>query len=116
MTSRLTGAHGEQTAARYLRDNGYELLAANYRTKVGEIDIIASRGKYICFIEVKSRQQGGYLPPREAVGYEQQRRIADSAGIFMARRKTKLLPRFDIIEVLLSDDRIVGLNHIEGAF
>ena len=116
MTSRLTGAHGEQAAARYLRDNGYELLAANYRTKAGEIDIIASKGKYICFIEVKSRQAGGYLLPRDAVSAEQQRRIADSAVIFAARRKEKLLPRFDIIEVLMTGDAITGINHIEGAF
>ncbi len=116
MTSRLTGARGEQAAARYLRDNGYALLAANYRTKAGEIDIIAEKGKYICFIEVKSRQEGGYLPPRDAVSQKQQQRIADCAEIYMAYRKTKLMPRFDIVEVLMSGDRIAGVNHIEGAF
>ena len=41
MDTKLTGAYGEVVAARYLRDNGYTILAANYRTRLGEIDIIA---------------------------------------------------------------------------
>lgn len=116
MNTRLMGAHGEQIAARYLRDNGYDIIAANYRTKVGEIDIIASKDKYICFVEVKTRHEGGYLLPRDAVGEEKQKRIIDSAQIYMNNKNTKLTPRFDIIEVLMSGDEVSDVTHIKGAF
>ena len=55
MNSKLVGAYGEQLAARHLRIKGYKILAANYRTGVGEIDIIAEKINVICFVEVKTR-------------------------------------------------------------
>lgn len=116
MNARLLGAKGEQIAARYLRDNGYDIVAANYRTAIGEIDIIASKDKYICFVEVKTRNPGGYLQPRDAVGEQKQKRITDSAEIYMAYKKPKKEPRFDIIEVLTGDGETYEINHIKGAF
>ncbi|NLA72700.1 MAG: YraN family protein [Clostridiales bacterium] len=116
MTARLLGAMGEQMAARYLRDNGYHIKAANYRTRIGEIDIIASKGKYICFIEVKTRRRGGYLMPKDAVDECKERKIIGSAEVYMAYKNSKLLPRFDIIEVLLNGNDLYKINHIKGAF
>lgn len=116
MTARLLGAMGEQMAARYLRDKGYNIIAANYRTGIGEIDIIASKDEYICFVEVKTRKQGGYLLPRDAVGEQKQKRIIDSAQIYMVYKKTKLIQRYDIIEVVLGDNGAYNINHIKDAF
>ncbi len=116
MTTRLLGAMGEQIAARSLREKGYEIIAANYRTKIGEIDIIATKDKYICFVEVKTRKRGGYLNPRDNVDLAKQKRIKDSAQIYMAYKKFKLYVRFDIIEVLLSDNGSHEINHIKDAF
>ncbi len=116
MNARLLGAKGEQIAARYLRENGYDIIAANYRTAIGEIDIIALKAQYICFVEVKTRNRGGYLQPRDAVGEQKQKRITDSADIYMAYKKPKKEPRFDIIEVLMEDGGAYGINHIKGAF
>ncbi|HZK20778.1 MAG TPA: YraN family protein [Oscillospiraceae bacterium] len=116
MTARLLGAMGEQMAARYLRDNGYHIAAANFRTKIGEIDIIASKDRYICFVEVKTRKKGGYLMPKDAVDECKERKIIGSAEIYMAYKKPKLMPRFDIIEVLLQGHNLYKINHIKGAF
>ncbi|MGI6744575.1 MAG: YraN family protein [Acutalibacteraceae bacterium] len=63
MTTRLLGAMGEQIAARSLREKGYEIIAANYRTRIGEIDIIATKDKYICFVEVKTGKPRGVPEP-----------------------------------------------------
>ena len=53
MNKAVTGKLGELAAGRYLRENGYEIITANYRCRLGEIDIIAKQNKYICFVEVK---------------------------------------------------------------
>ena len=55
MDKAKTGSRGEVEASRYLREKGYRILAANYRCRLGEIDIIAENEKYICFTEVKTR-------------------------------------------------------------
>lgn len=57
MNKAVTGKLGELAAGRYLRENGYEIITANYRCRLGEIDIIAKQNKYICFVEVKTRSE-----------------------------------------------------------
>ena len=116
MNSRLLGAFDEQEAAKYLRENGYTIKSANFKTYVGEIDIIAEKGKNICFVEVKTRTDGALLSPASAVDFHKEKNIEGSAAIYMKRYKTKLIPRFDIIEIIVSDNKVVSLNHIERAF
>ncbi len=112
------GAAGEVLAARYLRDQGYELLGANYRTRFGEIDIIASDGAYIVFVEVKTRAQNSYYAPREAVTAAKQRRIIKTALLFLSQHPTKLQPRFDVIEIVTAVGqpmKLLALNHLKNA-
>ncbi len=116
MDSRLLGAYGEQIAARHLRKNGYKIKSANYKTNVGEIDIIAEKGGYICFVEVKTRTEGAMLPPSSAVGFHKEKNIEGSAAIYMKRYDVKLKPRYDIIEIIVKDKSVVSFNHIENAF
>ena len=113
-----TGARGEQLAARYLRNNHYEILAANFSTPQGETDIIAADEEgTVCFIEVKTRAPGGMLPPAEAVDYEKQRRLINNAAAFLGRAGMKgSRTRFDIIEVILYDLFRHDVNHIKNAF
>ena len=61
------GAAGEVLAARFLRDKGYTITAANVRSRFGEIDILAEDGQYIAFVEVKTRSEHALYVPREAV-------------------------------------------------
>ena len=72
MNSSLLGAFGEQYAARFLREEGYEIWSANYKTDSGEIDIIALKDNIVCFVEVKTRQVGGMLSPATAVDIKKQ--------------------------------------------
>lgn len=117
MDSRLLGAYGEQAAARYLRNNGYEVLSANFRTRVGELDVIAKKDGVIHFVEVKTRTEGTMLPPSAAVGHYKRRNIEDSAAIYMKTYNLKMKKRFDIIEVITTPNgKTVKINFIENAF
>jgi putative endonuclease len=115
LLNRLLGQRGERAAARYLRRCGMRILVRGYRTKWGEIDLIAREGNTLVFIEVKSRRRG---VPAEAVGAEKQRRITLSALHFLHRYK--LLDersRFDIVAIVWPDDRRrPEIEHIRNAF
>ena len=93
------GAAGEVLAARFLRERGYDILTANYRTRLGEIDIIAADKQYIAFVEVKTRNDAAIYAPREAVTKEKQRRILRTAARFLQQHPTPLQPRFDVVEI-----------------
>jgi len=110
------GKRGEEAAAGLLKDNGYKILARNYRTKLGEIDIIARDKGTICFIEVKTRQSERFGLPAEAVSYSKKRQISKTAVLFLKERKLlDKKARFDVVSVLYSKDR-PRLDLIKDAF
>ena len=69
------GAAGEILAARYLIEKGYRLLATNYRSRFGEVDIVAENERFLVFVEVKTRGENAYFEPREAVTAAKQQKI-----------------------------------------
>ena len=81
------GNAGEEFAARVLEDAGYVILETNYRTKIGEIDIIAVRDGVLHFIEVKTRSGDEFGYPADAVTDSKQNTIRRSADLYMSRRK-----------------------------
>ena len=112
-----TGYWGEILASRFLRDSGYEIINANYRTRLGEIDIIASDSHYIVFVEVKTRKAGSLGEPCEAVGRSKQAKIVRTASIYLSSNHSALQPRFDVIEVILKNNGdLLSINHIKNAF
>jgi len=117
MNSDLIGAYGEHLAARFLRKKKYKILAANFKSYNGEIDLITFKDGVLCFVEVKTRQVGGMLPPAEAVDIHKQENIKSCAAVYINRYApdTKIT-RYDIIEVLVDGDKEENINHIENAF
>ena len=112
-----TGVFGEVCAARYLRDNGYKILFANYRTRFGEIDIVAQKDGVISFVEVKTRGPGMLASPAEAVDNEKQRRLSLAASQFLRAESPDAASRFDVIEVCLDDSgALLSVHHIVNAF
>jgi putative endonuclease len=94
------GKIGENLACRELRRLGYEILARRYRTRFGEIDIVAKHETAIVFVEVKSRAGDQFGGAAAAVTAWKQRRIADMAVDFLARRRLADHPcRFDVVTV-----------------
>lgn len=92
------GLAAEAVCAWWLRLHGYRIVARRYRTPVGEIDLIARRGRILAFVEVKARADLGELAaPRP----RQRRRIARAAEAFLQRQPwlAPLDPRFDVISI-----------------
>ena len=113
--NRLLGQRGERVAARFLRRQGLRVLLRGYRTRAGEIDLIAREGDTLVFVEVKARRRG---VPAEAVTPEKQRRITLAALHFL--RKHGLLDvrsRFDIVAIVWPDEHgQPQIEHIPNAF
>lgn len=118
LTSKQFGAIGEKAAVVYLRKNGYKILNKNYTTKIGEIDIIASKGDVLAFVEVKSRSASPLVRGAFAVDTRKREHIMRVASLYLMSRKTDLQPRFDIIEVEIvrSEGKVVAVNHFKGAY
>ena len=113
------GAMGEILAARFLRDKGYTICSSNFRCRFGEVDIIASDKKHLVFVEVKTRKENSRYLPREAVTITKQRKLLQTAAMYLSRFPCDLQPRFDVIEVVTDNDdpmKIVEINHIIGAY
>ncbi|MDR3242920.1 MAG: YraN family protein [Clostridiales Family XIII bacterium] len=115
------GAWGEMRAALYLEKHGFTVLERNYRCRVGEIDIIALKGKVLTFVEVKTRSDFRLALPCESVTEEKRRRIqkaADSYIMESARAdgtRETIGFRFDVIEILVLNEK-TWLRHMTDAF
>jgi len=119
MTNRELGAWGERAAAGYLEKKGYVISAVNYRTRLGEIDIICERGGFVAFIEVKLRKSRGYAHAREYVTAAKQRKIRSAALSWLQDNASSKQPRFDVIEIyapLGENTQRLEIVHIENAF
>lgn len=98
--ARLLGRWGEAKAAELLRKRGYTILAAGYQCRFGEIDLIATTDKYLCFIEVKLRKDDSFAPGRAAVDRRKQQRLRTTAEYYLASHPAgNLQPRFDVAEL-----------------
>lgn len=117
--SRLLGRWGEDLAANFLREKGCALLAANWRCRFGEIDLIASDGACLCFVEVKLRKNACFGPAAAYVDRRKQDKLRTAAMLYLARHPTDLQPRFDVIEIYAPqgvETRNPGIFHLENAF
>ena len=106
-------------AADYLRAHGYEIVAANYRCRGGEIDLIARKGGFLAFVEVKLRASSRFAEAREYVDRAKQTRIRTTAGLWLAAHSCGDQPRFDVIEVYAPegmDTKRPRIVHIPNAF
>lgn len=115
----LLGAWGESVAAEYLRRKHYKIVAANYRCRLGEIDLIAANREYLAFVEVKLRKNADYAQAREFVTPSKQNRIRTTAAMYLAWNPTHLQPRFDVIEIYAPQGMETNkpvINHLEDAF
>jgi putative endonuclease len=92
------GRRSEILAIDYLRSLGYRIVISPYRTKTGEVDVIAWDGDMLVFVEVKARQNSE--PPEDSVGYRKQQRIIRAAQAYISRYRLHETPyRFDILAV-----------------
>ena len=109
------GDAGEQCAVEHLQREGYTIVSRNYRTRGGEIDIIALDGAILCFVEVRSRETDAFGDPLETVGRAKQRRIVKAARHYMVGRQQQDREiRFDVVGIVLRPELRIQL--VRGAF
>lgn len=113
-----SGAMGEAFAAKQLEADGYIILERNYRTRYGEVDLIAERDGILAFVEVKTRAQNSWYRPAAAVTLTKQRRLILAAMQFLQEYAGGGQPRFDVFEVVTSprDGAVTDWEHLKGAF
>lgn len=115
----LNGAWGEALAAQYLRKKKYTIVAAGFRSRFGEIDLIAEHKQYLVFVEVKLRKSDAFAAARDYVDRRKQDKLRVTASMYLSRYPTKLQPRFDVVEIYCPEGRDTKkpeITHIEGAF
>jgi putative endonuclease len=122
---RKHGELGEQIAAEHLERRGYRILARNFRTRFGELDLVAANERTLVFCEVKTRVAGtarGPAGPLDAIGTRKRERLRRMARQWMAETAHDDRPRpedvrFDAVGVILTPaGRLLALEHVEAAF
>ena len=116
---KLLGDFGEDAACAYLKRHLYKIEARNYSCRMGEVDIIARKGRYIVFAEVKLRRNADFGEAKEFVTPAKQRRVIIAAENWLMKHPTELQPRFDVIEVYAPEGlqtRKPEIHHTEDAY
>jgi putative endonuclease len=118
---RHLGRLGEQLAADHMVRRGFEIVERNYRTRWGELDIVAFDGRTLAFCEVKTRRLAtGRANPFDALHAPKRSRVRKMAGSWLIERSDRPYAdelRFDAIGVTFArDGRLVAIEHLEGAF
>lgn len=99
------GIHGEQVACDELERRGYAVLARRYRTRAGELDMVAKHGDYVVFVEVKARSDRSFGDPEEAVTSQKQQKMVWMATDYLSRNGLHDVPcRFDIVAINIEVD------------
>ena len=117
MNKRNLGTFYEDIAAGYINNHGGKVIKRNFRTRQGEIDIIAKDGKYLCFIEVKYRSDDFFGEPQEAVNFRKQKHICKVSDFYLySKYKSFDLPvRYDVVAISQKDN-IFTFKWIKNAF
>jgi len=111
------GKLGENLACAALQERGYAIIATRYRTKVGEIDIVARDGDTTVFVEVKARAGDEFGGAAAAVTSWKQRKVALMAMDYLGRRRLENQPcRFDVVTVDVFDGRPPRIEIYQNAF
>lgn len=109
------GAWGEQLTVDYLISEGFAIVERNWRVNKLEIDIIASKGRTIAFVEVKTRRDAEGMDPIMAITLVKIRHLVNAANSYLRIKRTPLNPRFDIATII-GDDHDYKFEYIADAF
>ncbi len=111
------GGRGEGLAWGFLKKQGYKILEKNYRTKLGEIDVIASKKRTLVFIEIKTRRNHNFGLPEEAIDWKKRRKMIRAAEIYLqSKRLENKEARFDILAITWNGEEEPHFNLLENAF
>ena len=115
-SSRSIGDIGEDYVCDFLKQNGYEIVCRNFTIRGGEVDIIASQGNKLAFVEVKTRKVGAMTSGESAVTYTKRQRLIKTAKAYLFKTKEKAFCRFDVAVVHHDNGRVVYFKYYRSAF
>jgi putative endonuclease len=116
MNNQESGKLGEEAAVNFLKEKGYKILSRNFKTKLGEVDVVARDRDTYCFIEVKSRNSDRFGLAQEAVSVLKQRQISKAAlGYLKENRLLNKKARFDVVSIMYQNNSPV-IDLIKNAF
>ncbi len=111
------GKEGEEIAAKYLEEKGFEIIKRNYQYGHGEIDIIAKDGEVLVFVEVKTRKTLEYGEPEYAITKKKILQIKKMAELYLYDKEIEEADcRFDVIAIILGSEGNPQITHYENAF
>ena len=114
-TQRL-GEQGERVAEQWLRQRGWSILDRRWRSGRRDLDLVATQGEMVAFVEVKARRRNSFGGPVEAVGWRKQRELRRSAACWIDRHGPPGgVYRFDVIGVWMAPGNI-RVRHVADAF
>lgn len=116
---RKTGSLGEEIASQFLQEAGLSIIDRNWQRAGGEIDIIATEGRVLVFVEVRTRSTRGFGSAEESVDWRKQRQVRKMATLYLSEAPRGYRQfRFDVVAVYLSgrERKIERVHHIRNAF
>ena len=114
--AKLLGRWGEALVADDLRKRGCTILASGYRSRFGEIDLIAADQNYLCFVEVKLRKSAAFGGAGEFVDRRKQERLRTAAALYLSTHDIDAPARFDVAEVYCSENGAPNVVYLKDAF
>lgn len=111
------GKHGEQLAERFLESKGYQVVARNWRYQQRELDLIVweQPGELLVFVEVKTRSTHAFGYPEEAITNTKKQFLVEAANAYLEQAELDCELRFDVIAILLENEKVKDLTHIKDA-
>lgn len=112
------GARGEDVAARFLKQQGYYILARGVDSRLGELDIVAADGRTVVFVEVKTRRSNAAGSPTEAIDPRKEQRMTQAALAYLkAHRLLGNASRFDVVAITWPEEaKRPMIEHVKNAF
>lgn len=115
-STQVTGLLGENFVAEFYKNHGFDIVARNFHSRYGEIDVIAENDFYVVFCEVKTRSIKSVERPANSVTKAKIRKLTLTAMKFLQEFPRDKQPRFDVFELWQQDGNVVKHELIEGAF
>lgn len=118
-TDKELGRRGEALAADFLKSLGHKILATNYQTPQGELDLVTLdlRAGRVCFVEVKTRRDEKFAPVESALTAAKRRHLLTAARQYLSRQAIQHTPfRFDFVAVVLPPGGAATIRHWPDCF
>lgn len=110
------GGRGEELARRYLEQKGFRFIAANWKCKAGEIDVIMEKEGGLIFVEVRTRKPTSYGAGYETVAWQKQKKLSRAGRWYIQSTKWRGDARFDVVSITDDGSENPIIEHIEYAF